>query len=83
MRTDHKRGGQGGGPAVDYDHVTAVHPTLDGAVKHLKKELGPHFQEESGATSQKTGATRSKGGTDGGRSPSPHFAQLRRESAWN
>jgi hypothetical protein len=45
-RTVYKRGGQGGGPDVDYDHETAVHPTLEHAVKHLKKELGPHFQEE-------------------------------------
>jgi hypothetical protein len=45
-RTEYKRGGQGGGPDVDYDHETAVHPTLEHAVKHLKKELGPHFHEE-------------------------------------
>jgi hypothetical protein len=45
-RTEYKRGGQGGGPDVEYDHETAVHPTLEHAVKHLKKELAPHFQEE-------------------------------------
>lgn len=42
-RTEYKRGGQGGGPDVDYDHETAVHPTLEHAVKHLKAALGPAF----------------------------------------
>ena len=48
-------GGQGGGPDVDYYRETAVHPTLEHAVKHLKKELGPHFQEESEDRSQESG----------------------------
>jgi hypothetical protein len=42
-RTEYKRGGQGGGPDVEYDHETGIHPTLEHAVKHLKETLGPHF----------------------------------------
>jgi hypothetical protein len=48
-RTVYKRGGQGGGPDVDYDHETAVHPTLEHAVKHLRKTLGPAFGDEEEA----------------------------------
>jgi hypothetical protein len=44
-RTEYKRGGQGGGPDVDYDHETAVHPTIEHAVKHLKAKLGPAMGE--------------------------------------
>jgi len=45
-RTEYKRGGQGGGPDVDYDHETAIHPTMEHAERHLRKTLGPAFGDE-------------------------------------
>lgn len=43
-RFETKRGGQGGGPMMDYDHETAVHPTEESAHEHLGKMLGQHFE---------------------------------------
>jgi hypothetical protein len=38
-RTETKRGGQGGGPSMDYDQETAVHPTAEDAHAHLDKMM--------------------------------------------
>lgn len=44
-RTEYQRGGQGGGPDVDYEHETAVHPTMAHAVNHLKNHLAEAFPQ--------------------------------------
>lgn len=38
-----KRGGQGGGPLHDYEHETAVHPTIESAHAHLTAMMGHSF----------------------------------------
>lgn len=40
-----KRGGQGGGPMHDYEHETAVHPTMEHAQAHLAKMMSQHCKD--------------------------------------
>lgn len=42
-RKEVKRGGQGGGPNYDYEHETAVHPTIESAHAHLTAMMGHAF----------------------------------------
>lgn len=43
-----KRSGQGGGPMHDYDHETAVHPSMEHAQAHLGKMLGDCYGSSKG-----------------------------------
>lgn len=48
-RKETKRGGQGGGPISDYEHETAVHPTIESAHEHLSAMMGHHFKGKAEA----------------------------------
>lgn len=43
-RKEIRRGGQGGGPVMDYEHESAVHSDMKSAHDHLTAMLGHSFE---------------------------------------